>query len=222
MIDPEDKTCSDCGITKPISDFFRDARSAGGRRSDCKTCNSAKRRKNKEANIERERAVQAAYYQKNSESIKSYVNQWRKENPDKCKQYRKDYRDRNVEAERERHRLKARRQPRERKRQTESRYLKKYPERNRAKSHRRRSRVRGNGEWLVLEKEYRRLYASDCVVCGSVEKITVDHVIPIARGGRHSIGNLQPLCLRCNTSKGARLMIEFITYRDQGADRITA
>jgi 5-methylcytosine-specific restriction endonuclease McrA len=41
------------------------------------------------------------------------------------------------------------------------------------------------------------------VFCG--DKLSVDHIVPIARGGRHEITNIQGLCNRCNRSKGSRL-----------------
>jgi 5-methylcytosine-specific restriction endonuclease McrA len=34
---------------------------------------------------------------------------------------------------------------------------------------------------------------------------TIDHVIPVRKGGDNSIENLVPACLHCNLSKGARL-----------------
>jgi hypothetical protein len=34
------KTCSVCGETKPLAEFGRSARGAGGRRSQCKKCNA--------------------------------------------------------------------------------------------------------------------------------------------------------------------------------------
>ena len=209
MIESVDRTCSVCGITQPLTGFFRDKRGKDGYRADCKICNTVKRKANRAADPEETRRKQAAYYQVNREKIKAYVKAWREDHPEACREYHRSYAERNVEAERERHRLKSARQPRERRREIEARYLRRFPEKNRAKSHRRRSRQRKNGEALILDREYKRLYSLPCSVCGSRDQITADHVIPLVRGGRHSIGNLQPLCLRCNTRKGSRLMIEF-------------
>jgi len=43
-----------------------------------------------------------------------------------------------------------------------------------------------------------------CACCGTTEKLVVDHIVPISRGGSDDIANLQILCRRCNASKGAR------------------
>lgn len=76
--------------------------------------------------------------------------------------------------------------------------------------HRRRARKQKAGVYLVLERELKRLYASPCAYCGTRENIEADHIIPIARGGRHSIGNLQPLCRLHNQSKKDKLMVEWL------------
>jgi hypothetical protein len=44
-----------------------------------------------------------------------------------------------------------------------------------------------------------------CLKCGSVEKLTIDHIIPITKGGTDFISNLQTLCLFCNISKSNRI-----------------
>lgn len=44
-------------------------------------------------------------------------------------------------------------------------------------------------------------FGNTCCYCGSDDRIVVDHFIPRAKGGPHTIGNLLPACHRCNTSK---------------------
>lgn len=47
-------------------------------------------------------------------------------------------------------------------------------------------------------------YGNRCLCCLRAEpeiRLTVDHIVPISRGGKHEIANLQPLCLPCNISK---------------------
>ena len=42
---------------------------------------------------------------------------------------------------------------------------------------------------------------SRCVKCGSIEDLTVDHIISIYRGGTDDDDNLQTLCNPCNAGK---------------------
>jgi ribosomal protein L40E len=44
-----------------------------------------------------------------------------------------------------------------------------------------------------------------CRKCGSVEALTVDHVVPASVGGSDDLFNLTTLCRRCNTRRGAYL-----------------
>ena len=43
-----------------------------------------------------------------------------------------------------------------------------------------------------------------CVFCGSWHDLTLDHIIPMAKGGGDVAENLQTLCRRCNCGKGAK------------------
>jgi HNH endonuclease len=45
-----------------------------------------------------------------------------------------------------------------------------------------------------------------CQHCGSGHDLQIDHVRPLALGGGNNVDNLQVLCKRCNTSKGARFV----------------
>lgn len=53
-----------------------------------------------------------------------------------------------------------------------------------------------------------RVFARDgyaCKECGTREELTVDHIVPVSRGGGNEDENLQTLCRSCNSRKGARV-----------------
>lgn len=70
-----------------------------------------------------------------------------------------------------------------------------------------------NGVFEIRPKELRRLYESPCFFCGSLENIHADHVVPISKGGRHSIGNLIPACQKCNCSRGSQFISAWLKKR---------
>jgi 5-methylcytosine-specific restriction endonuclease McrA len=48
-----------------------------------------------------------------------------------------------------------------------------------------------------------------CGYCRRACAQTMDHVVPIARGGIHELSNLRPACRRCNSGKRDRLIHEW-------------
>lgn len=44
-----------------------------------------------------------------------------------------------------------------------------------------------------------------CVKCGSTEELTIDHIIPLSKGGGDEPQNWQTLCKPCNVRKGNRM-----------------
>lgn len=57
---------------------------------------------------------------------------------------------------------------------------------------------------VIFERdEYR------CAYCGATEYLTVDHVIPLSRGGTNNLSNLKTCCGHCNSSKGAKSIEEW-------------
>lgn len=71
---------------------------------------------------------------------------------------------------------------------------------------RRRALNRGVGgshtlaDWETLKAQYNWT----CPACRKSEpeiKLTLDHVIPVSKGGSHNIENIQPLCKSCNSKK---------------------
>lgn len=56
-----------------------------------------------------------------------------------------------------------------------------------------------------------------CLRCGASSRLTVDHVIPLSRGGTNDSANLQTLCRKCNASKGNRTCDD---YRAEGVESV--
>ena len=48
-----------------------------------------------------------------------------------------------------------------------------------------------------------------CTYCRSVRADTIDHIVPLSRGGHNVIQNLVPACRQCNSSKGDLLLTEW-------------
>lgn len=56
-----------------------------------------------------------------------------------------------------------------------------------------------------------------CSYCGTDKgPFDVDHVIPVSYGGTNDIGNLTLACRRCNRSKGAKLVNEWLRSTANG------
>lgn len=49
-----------------------------------------------------------------------------------------------------------------------------------------------------------------CYLCGTDQaRLTVEHIVPLARGGLHTASNVAPACMRCNARKRTRTADEF-------------
>jgi hypothetical protein len=44
-------------------------------------------------------------------------------------------------------------------------------------------------------------YGTRCLLCGTTERIQVDHIVPYVLGGSDELDNLQVLCKACNVRK---------------------
>jgi 5-methylcytosine-specific restriction endonuclease McrA len=56
-----------------------------------------------------------------------------------------------------------------------------------------------------------------CHYCGghfASDELTLDHVVPLVRGGRSTRGNCVPACKKCNTRKRDLLPTEWQEYLD--------
>jgi len=71
------------------------------------------------------------------------------------------------------------------------------------------------GDLKAVREFYATLWAAEKARCHWCKKElpkgqrTVDHKKPLAKGGRHSVGNLVPACRSCNFSKGTKSVREW-------------
>lgn len=84
---------------------------------------------------------------------------------------------------------------------------------------RRREKYTTHRHWLWRSRQ------RDCKYCGirlTIEvgkpnTLTVDHIIPISRGGMNKRKNYVPACEPCNMEKGDLTADEFMRYRNRGS-----
>jgi 5-methylcytosine-specific restriction endonuclease McrA len=78
------------------------------------------------------------------------------------------------------------------------------------KRQRRKARELRASQWWK-----RRCAKGRCHYCGRptpAKELTMDHIVPIARGGRSTKGNVVPACKACNTAKKQLLPMEWEQY----------
>jgi len=76
------------------------------------------------------------------------------------------------------------------------------------------ARIKNNDRRLVTKQDIAKIYLQPCIYCSSTKQIELDHIIPIARGGRHAIGNIAPACRSCNRNKSDLLVMEWRKKRE--------
>ncbi len=65
-------------------------------------------------------------------------------------------------------------------------------------------------EWKRLRQTIFERDGYECNYCGATEDLAVDHVVPLSKGGTNDPENLTPACKPCNSSKGDRLIEEWL------------
>ena len=175
------RECGRCGLEVLLSDFPRGAR-ADGTHSYCKPCYNEYKRRRYEINREREIAR---------------VREWIEAN--------RDRHNANVRASNSRAHVKERSKA----------YVRSVPELRKIydanKKHKRRAAA---GAGVVTPGEWREIVRQcdgRCFYCLEVlDTITMDHFIPLSRGGEHSASNVVPACKRCNGQKWAYLPMDYM------------
>jgi 5-methylcytosine-specific restriction endonuclease McrA len=184
----EYKACSRCKQVLPYGAFNKDNSAISGLQSRCREC---------------EREVRRDYYLRNKDKEVARVSNWHK-TTEKGKANRLKHGNRSGKP-RKAAKPKVYIPVAEQDEKTRIRLQAKG-----AKSRmKRRASFRNAEKNKITNNDLKQLLRQSCIYCGSPDRISIDHIIPLARGGRHSIGNLAPACFDCNTRKSARFVTEW-------------
>ena len=152
-------------------------------------------RKWREANPLEALEMGRRYREARREEIAECKRRWNEANPDKVREQGLRYREAH----------------REELRESGRQWKKANPDKRRAQSRRRKARKRG--ATTVDGVDEAAIYEHDghaCIYCGSAEDLTLDHIVSLFSGGPHCEDNLVVACRRCNCSKGARPLTEWL------------
>jgi 5-methylcytosine-specific restriction endonuclease McrA len=163
-------------------------------------------------NAERRKAYEQRWYLANRDEVNERARKWAEANPEKAREAQRAWRKRNPEKHRanvKRSRLKNR-DGFNMTRNARMRTPKGRAERVEA-SQRRYARILGNEYEAITSSAWETKlaeYQGCCAYCGNVATQR-DHVVPLARGGSHTLDNLVPVCGPCNRFKGDKLLSEW-------------
>ena len=95
MDESAEKVCSKCGVTKPLSEYYRDPACRDGHRPDCKVCNRAAQKARREANPDPGRARAREWQRRNRDRYRanqqSYAESGRKRVADRKSYLKRTY-----------------------------------------------------------------------------------------------------------------------------------
>lgn len=127
------------------------------------------------------KAYDHEYYLRNKETLLAQDRVYASENADKIRSTKRQYRKKNLD---------------------------------RVLMHNNRRRVRkadcGGSHTQAQRRAKFALHGNCCFYCGKRDKMTVDHAVPLCRGGTDDISNILPCCRSCNSRKRHRTVTEFL------------
>jgi len=220
------KTCTKCKESKDESEFYKSTSGKDGLRSRCKVCCNRESSKWRELHQDTIKEDWKDYYHSHKNKLNERSRKWHHDHKDVANlRARNRYREHLEQARAYSH--KWREDHPDESKATTQKWMKEHPERVKANrqrwadehpdtirdsqrrySHNRRAKLANS----PFPKDFK--LASCCWVCLSTEKLTVDHIVPISRGGTNDISNLTTLCQSCNSSKNNRLYSEWLAEPD--------
>lgn len=164
----------------------------------------AKRKAERLANPEKVRAYMRDYYARNREACKERSRRYYKKDCEKWKARVRKYRKNNHEKCLECERKWKKAHPDAWKRWSKANPGAAANIRNRRRA--RKANAPVNDFTVKQWNELKESFGHRCAYCNKYcpRELTQDHVVPISKGGSHTLSNIVPACRWCNTSKGNR------------------
>jgi len=230
-ITPQFKTCSKCKIKKSTNDFYKHSQKKDGLNSSCRQCEKLHNKSRSEQIKQYNEQYKKQYYEKNKENIKNKSIEYYKNNKDKISESSKkryiENKDKISEKQKNiyilnREKILAKsaeyyKNNRTNKLNYQKEYGKKYDKTEMGKAVRRninskrRSIIKSSD--IDSSEIHKLIFESKvCYWCNTSLKnkeVHVDHYIPLARGGEHTISNLVVSCRLCNQKKHSKDPIVF-------------
>lgn len=186
------KKCSTCGrwLVANTVNFYK-GNCKYGLKSQCKNCVEKYKKKYRKENKERVHQYNIDYYQKNKEH-----KEYRKKYYEEHKQYYKDYKKKYY--------------------QTAQGQIVSFNAYNRRKQ---REEILGNGitpdQWLEMMNffDWKCAYSGESVSENDGNR-TIDHIVPLVKGGKHEIWNCVPMTRKLNSSKNDKNIEEWYPQQD--------
>lgn len=193
------KRCNGCTLELPISEFYLKSGKPGARRSRCKACYNTQARERLSAKPGRNLRCRS-FVDSQTGALVKQCSQCSQVKPldDYCLVYR--------------YGKQCRMQPCRACTRLNGKGRMRDPQKSLDIQNRRRARMAGVAtiekidRTAIIERD-----ASTCYLCLRVltkKEITLDHVVPLTRGGSHTYDNLRVCCRPCNTRKKSQLLQE--------------
>lgn len=200
LADVDMKSCTACGIKKPLSQFYAASRNADGRAGSCKDCWCRRVKQWRERQpIQRLREYQRTYRQRHQGEIKRSSAEYRQRTRERRALYNAAYSRRNRQRINERKQLT--RSDADRLREAEYRHRHRWQHVLYAQRHRARKLTAAT----LTEQEWQdalEAWGGLCAYC-SRPADSQDHLVPVSQNGTHDRWNVVPACLQCNRRKNA-------------------
>ncbi|MGW2514995.1 HNH endonuclease [Streptomyces scopuliridis] len=183
----EAKACGKCFVVKGLTRYNAHRQGMQGRQSECRDCNTTYRVTNHSKIVDQK----AAYYLTNANRVRRAVNHYRTSNPEAVRQRKAAHYTANRSAVRAKNVA----------------WKQSNPERVRLHNAARRAQRVAATLAPFTHDELLASWAEDdlygCAFCGGPFE-EIEHLVPLSRGGEHSIANLVPSCIECNRGVGGK------------------